>query len=220
MAQGYQRRASQATSTGTARANKLTQAAGATEASGGLMKVAGVAGLTVGALANFYRATVSATDAQIQMIQGLAQNSPSLAVVMVEREIREMLRDMKHGELIARSSRELARAEQERKDTTLKYEVAGETIVNKGLTVLNKSITGLTWAVEDLADWVERQVDSEAKARQDKENADRFKPAEDYSPSNVLAQEAEQVDRARARNDAWFNRVRPNTFLNRPSKPQ
>jgi len=121
--------------------------------------VAGGSALAVAALYAFSKAVSQATDAQISAMRQYAQVSASMAVVLAERDVREMRRNMEKGDALAGSTKMLVDAEQERKETTKPIEILADKIYNGFLTVGNKIVTELAAPLADLAKVIDKWIE-------------------------------------------------------------
>ena len=124
-------------------AGKATDAAAGLLGSGGvqaLSKLAGPAGLVVGIadqFGKFKKALEGATDQQVASMRQLAEVSASMAQVMAERDVRELMRDMRVGDKTASTARDLTESEQDRKDSTEDVGALFDNIKNEILSLGN-----------------------------------------------------------------------------------
>jgi hypothetical protein len=127
---------------------------------------AGVAGAVTGvasglviagiALKAFNEAVNRSTDGAIENARRLSEVSGSMAAVLAERDLKETLRGIRRGGATSGSAKELADAEQRRKNAAEPLANAFDNASNKVLATLNDTLTpilnGVNIIVEGLKD--------------------------------------------------------------------
>ncbi len=129
----------------------------------GFAKGAGAAGVAVAAvvavgvaLNEFRKAVVKATDEQLANARKLAEISPQMAVLFAQTDVQELQRNMRKGREQAGSTRQLAQADQRRKNAMEPLENAVAEIKNQTLAALNDSIIPAIKVCADIAQWMKR----------------------------------------------------------------
>ncbi len=141
---------------GVARLAALGAAAGAATA-GVSIAIAAVAAVVVG----FIKARDAVdkwTDQALATARRLSEWSGSMTVVMAERDIMQMMRDVKRGEATAGSARGLVHAEAGRKEEENRIATVIDNATNQILTVLNDVIGGILRPVADTLELVDEAV--------------------------------------------------------------
>lgn len=144
-------------------------AAGAAGGAAGGVVGGVVGGLTLAAVAlkAFHMAVDRATEGALAAARQYAEVSGSMAAVLAERDLKELLRDQRMGEAQAGSTRALAEAEQRRKDATEPLSNAFADLKNNvlafGNDVLADVLTPIAEAVKGIHDYFK---DEEAKKQQ------------------------------------------------------
>jgi hypothetical protein len=113
-----------------------------------LARAAGPIGIAIAAVVEvgkamneLRKAVLKLTDEQIQAARKLADaGSGAMAAVLNERDVKEMLRDQRKGNVQASSMRQLTEAEQRRKDATAPLENLLEIVTNKVLAAINNAV--------------------------------------------------------------------------------
>ena len=184
---------------GPRRCEAAQQGIGLVEAGGAALRFAGALGLGVGAIAGFVSATVKATDAQIQSMARFGESSASMAMVMAQREVREINRQRQMGEELAPGAERLTKYEQERKDATKPIEVLWETAVNK---ILSRANDILAQALTPIGEICQQILDALPD--------DPFKDTSTGTGASYVAWRTQQHHEARTDlGDPWFHRPGP-----------
>lgn len=87
------------------------------------------------------KAVVKWTDEAMKTAQQLSKVSGSMAAVMAQRDVQQLVRDVKRGEATAGSAETLMRAESRRKEEELKINIAVDNLKNTVLAIGNDIIT-------------------------------------------------------------------------------
>lgn len=122
----------------------------------------GVVGSTlavVKVLGEFSKAIKQATDQAIAMNRHYAEMSSAMAGVMAQRDVKELMRDMRKGQAIAPSARMLTEAEQSRKDSHEQIDVLGARLENMALAGLNKLAEAILTPFNDVAGAINQLID-------------------------------------------------------------
>lgn len=141
---------------GTAR---LAGAAGAAGAAAGVVAI--VVAAVVAVVVAFIKARDAVdkwTDQALATARRLAEYSGSMAVVTAERDIMQMMRDVKRGEATAGSARGLVHAEAGRKEEENRIAIVVDNATNNILTVLNDIIGGVLRPIADTMEVVDEAV--------------------------------------------------------------
>jgi hypothetical protein len=162
------------------------------------LAVAAVAAVTVAAVA-FGKAIHGMTQEALRAQMRLAEVSGAMASVMAERQIREVLRDQRQGAKLASTARDLARAEQDMKDSLEPMETLITNIKNTVLANIERTLGDILAPVALIAEYV---------------NAKVFGAPSADPISESLKAIADEAEKARARGDATFSR--PSTARHRP----
>lgn len=122
---------------------------------GGFGNVLGAAS----ALGAFKKAVESATDGAIAAARKYAEVSASMASVMAQRDVRELMRDREKGDRISSSARTLTNAEQDRKDNTKEIGILGERMWNYALAGGNKLVDALMTPLNEISKQINDLID-------------------------------------------------------------
>lgn len=110
------------------------------------------------AMNEFRKAVEQATEETFEHAKNLAKVSGSMAAVIVERDVRQMLRDIRTGEALAPSTKELADAEHRRKEAMLPIEIAIQDLKNGLLTFGNGAITAFVEPISKAVDEIRKSL--------------------------------------------------------------
>lgn len=111
-------------------------------------------------LDHFRKAIIAATDSLVAANRKYAEMSASMAVVMAQRDVRELTRDIRKGDQLAVSARTLTDAEQFRKDNTQGIEVLAGHLQNFFVGGLNVLLGGLLAPINKLAEAINELIDN------------------------------------------------------------
>jgi hypothetical protein len=92
------------------------------------------------ALVEYRNAVQKATTAQLESYRKLAEVSGGMAAVMANRDVTDMIRNMRRGDALAPSAKALSEAEARRKDAAEPMKQILETFKNDLLTLLNNGL--------------------------------------------------------------------------------
>ena len=98
------------------------------------------------------------TEGAMASAAKLKEVSGSMAAVMAERDIQQMMRDVKRGEATAGSANELMSAESKRKTEENRIGIVVDNASNKVLAVLNDIATLLLRPIADIAERLARFI--------------------------------------------------------------
>lgn len=150
-------------------------AAGGAGGAGGLA-AAGAAGpaaialLAVAGLVAFVAALKNAADTLIEKQKELAKFSPSMAGVYARRDISEMFRERRRGELLSGSTERLIDQEQRFKDSTFNIEVMYEDLKTQFLTGFYASLADIASSVNNIL----KRLNLDSKDKQTQEAVKSF----------------------------------------------
>lgn len=96
-----------------------------------------------------YQAVDHFTEAAMATAKHLSQVSGGMAAVVAQREIGEIMRDMKRGQATAGRAQDLMRSESRRKDQENRLEIVFDNAKNGVLTLLNDMIAGVLKPIAD-----------------------------------------------------------------------
>lgn len=159
------------------------------------------------ALKKFHDAILEATDAAVQAQRRYAEVSGSQAAVFAERDMKELVRDIKHGEETAGSTKQLIDAEQNRKDAFEPLKISIEKLENVMLAIGNNLIAETLGKVTEVGGEV---VDAIREGAADLGRAVGLLGEEKKEPSveDVLTRVLKDADDATRRAKEGMNRAR------------
>ncbi len=157
---------------------------GATRALAGAGAAAGAAAAVVVAFVavakvawEAYKALNHYTEAAMREAQRLSEVSGSMAAIIGERDMMQMMRDVKKGEGTAGSARALMESEAKRKDQETRLEIVFDNAKNSILAVLNDILANVLQPIADVAEfiadnwpWAKREKDDGPKILGDFKN--------------------------------------------------
>ncbi len=111
----------------------------------------------VSAIQKAHEAIIKFTDSAMKEAQRLSAVSGSQAALMAERDIQQMMRDVKKGEATAGSMSDLVKAESKRKDQENRIEIAMSNASNSILATLNRIIADVLEPVADAVEFIAKQ---------------------------------------------------------------
>lgn len=109
---------------------------------GGAVGIA--AAVVVGTAEAFVKARAAVanwTEAAMESARRLSHVSGSMAAVMAQRDVQDMMRDVKRGEATGGTAQKLMQAEARRKDEEVKIQIAMDNLRNEVLTLANNLFT-------------------------------------------------------------------------------
>jgi hypothetical protein len=166
-----------------------------------LGSAAGLAGAVAalpGAAVMFGKAVHGMTEEAVRAQARLAEVSGSMAAVMAERHAREVFRDIRQGEKVAGTARQLVNAEQNLKDSTEPIESLITNIKNTVLSSIEQTLADLLTPVAYIADAIGLWREETPAA----------------AMSTALRELADRTEAARRERDTSF--VRPTVTRHRP----
>lgn len=126
-------------------------------AGGALGAVAGAAALLVVGFIKAKEAITEWTDAAFATAQRLSEVSGSMSAIMAEREIQQMMRDVRRGEATAGSTRELMNSEANRKEQELRIDIALDNLKNTVLSISNDVLADVLEPIAEAVEFIAEQ---------------------------------------------------------------
>jgi hypothetical protein len=156
----------------TGKGGKAGAAAGG-QMGGGIGKAAGAAaGAATTIAVALYEANKAIgqwTESLMESNKKLAEVSGSMAAVMADREIKEMMRDLHKGEAMAETASDLVQAEDRRKKAEDSVTIPLTNLGNKALTFLNDLAADILEPIGDAVEWFQDNWPWGEKEKEDKD---------------------------------------------------